>query len=298
MQRSVASPGFRWALASLFALTGLTGAGLAAADTAAEETNKAVATAFFAYVYNDKSFADAAELLGPRFIQHTPRIADGRAGLEQYIERLRTELPESSREIKRVLTDRDHVIIQSHLVREPGDRGAVAGDIFRLDGGRVVEHWGIVHPITDAPDADNPNDVFGSSSAPFPPTTSDARERRNLALAVGFYNAALNEKDWEKAESYIGDRYRQHSIYMEDGRAGFKGLIDRLIREFPENLGEIRQSFADGDMVVLHLHVTRTRETPGWTVIELMRLENEKVVEHWDIFEPVPATSANSNTLW
>jgi predicted SnoaL-like aldol condensation-catalyzing enzyme len=85
---------------------------------------------------------------------------------------------------------------------------------------------------------------------------------------------------------------------MEDGQAGFKGLIDRLIREFPQNLGEIKASFADGDMVVLHLHVTRTRDMPGWTVLELMRLENEKVVEHWDIFEPVPDASANGNPLW
>jgi predicted SnoaL-like aldol condensation-catalyzing enzyme len=272
--------------------------GQAVADTAEEIVNRTVAMALFEHVYNDKSYADAAELLGARFVQHTPTIADGRSGLEQHIERLRDEQPDSSRQIKRVLTDRDHVIVQSHLVRNSGDRGAVAGDIFRLEDGYVVEHWGIVHPITDAPHPDNPNDAFGTSSAPFPPATSAAEERRNLALAVGFYNAALNEKDWDKAAHYIGDYYRQHSIYMEDGQAGFKGLIDRLIREFPQNLGEIKASFADGDMVVLHLHVTRTRDMSGWTVLELMRLENEKVVEHWDIFEPVPDASANGNPLW
>lgn len=111
----------------------------------------------------------------------------------------------------------------------------------------------------------------------------------------------MNEKDWDKAAIYIGGGYRQHSIYMQDGPEGFKDLIDRLQRDFPQNLGEIKQSFADGDMVVLHLHVTRTRDTPGWTVIELMRLDDEKIVEHWDIFQTVPATSAraaNTNTPW
>jgi predicted SnoaL-like aldol condensation-catalyzing enzyme len=298
VQHVVAERFLRRRLNPLLALAGLVVAAPAVPDTAVETANKTAAMALFAHIYNDKSYADAAELLGRRFVQHTPTIADGRAGLEQYIERLRDEQPDSSRQIKRVLTDRDHVVIQSHLVRNTGDRGAVAGDIFRIEGGYVVEHWGIVHPIPEAPHADNPNDVFGTSSAPFPPVTSVAQERRNLALAVGFYNAALNEKNWEKAESYIGEDYRQHSIYMADGRAGFKGLVDRLIREFPQNLGEIKRSFADGDMVVLHLHVTRTRDMPGWTVIELMRFENEKVVEHWDIFERVPATSANDNTLW
>jgi predicted SnoaL-like aldol condensation-catalyzing enzyme len=282
----------------LLALAGVIVCAPAVPDTAIEAANKTAAMALFAHIYNDKSYADAAELLGPHFVQHTPTIADGRAGLARYIERLRDEQPDSSRQVKRVLTDGDYVIIQSHLTRNAGDRGAVAGDIFRIVGGYIVEHWGIVHAIPEDPNADNPNDVFGTSSAPFPPATSVAQERRNLALAVGFYNAALNEKNWEKAESYIGENYRQHSIYMADGRAGFKALVDGLIRDFPQNLGEIKQSFADGDMVVLHLHVTRTRDVPGWTVIELMRLENEKVVEHWDMFERVPATSANDNTLW
>jgi len=291
----------RWPIAIILSgqiLVGLVVGTPALADTPGEEDNRAVAVALFDAIYNEKNFAAAAELLGARLIQHTPTIADDRAGLQQYVERLRNELPKSSRAIKRVLTDRNFVIVQSHFVREPGDRGAVAGDIFRLEGGLVVEHWGIVHPITDRPHPDNPNDVFGSSGSPYPQATSAAQERRNLALAVGFYNAALNEKNWEKAEAYLGDDYRQHSIYMEDGRAGFEGLIARLRRDFPQNLGEIKQSFADGDMVVLHLHVTRAADMPGWTVIEMLRLENEKVVEHWDIFEREPATSANANTLW
>ncbi len=270
----------------------------ASGDTLEEEANRAAAVGFFEQLYNAKNYEAAAEFLGSRVIQHTPSIGDGRDGLRQYAENLRKELPRSSREIKRVLTDRDYVIIQAHLVPEPGALGAVTGDIFRLDEGRVVEHWGVVHPITPSPDPNNPNDVFGTASAPYPAATSSGVERRNLALGIGFYNAALNEKDWDKAKSYIGDRYQQHSVYMDDGAEPFKGLVDRLRREFPENLGEIKQTFADGDMVVLHLHVTRTRDALGWTVIEIMRFENEKVVEHWDIFELVPRESANENGLW
>lgn len=123
-------------------------------------------------------------------------------------------------------------------------------------------------------------------------------EERNKAVAIAFYNAALNEKDWNEAEQYIGPRYVQHSIYMEDGRAGLEALVERLRKEFPENHGEIIQAFADGDMVALHLHVTRYPGHPGWSVIELMRLENGKVVEHWDIFETVPESAANSNGMF
>ena len=96
----------------------------------------------------------------------------------------------------------------------------------------------------------------------------------------------------------MGDYYQQHSIYMEDGKAGFQELVERIRREFPNNLGKVRQSFADGDMVVLNLEVSRDKGGLTYNVIELMRLENDKVVEHWDIFQRVPETSLNDNGLW
>ena len=115
-----------------------------------------------------------------------------------------------------------------------------------------------------------------------------AQEARNKEIAIEFYNAALNEKNWDKARAYIGDRYTQHSLYMQDGPAGFEGLVARIKKEFPENRGEVKRAIADGDLVVLHLHVTRHRQHLGWSVIEMMRIENGKVVEHWDMFRTVP----------
>lgn len=115
-----------------------------------------------------------------------------------------------------------------------------------------------------------------------------AQEERNKQIAIEFYNAALNEKNWEKAATYIGNRYTQHSLYMQDGPGGLEGLVARIKKEYPENRGEIQRAIADGDLVMLHLHVTRHRQHRGWSVIEVMRLENEKVVEHWDMFRTVP----------
>ena len=124
------------------------------------------------------------------------------------------------------------------------------------------------------------------------------QEQRNKQIAIDFYNAALNEKDWDKAVTYMGPYYKQHSIYMEDGRAGLQELVARIKKQFPENLGDIKRAFADGDIVVLHVHVTRTRQQRGWSVIEMMRIKNDKVVEHWDMLQLVPETAANKNTMF
>ena len=123
-------------------------------------------------------------------------------------------------------------------------------------------------------------------------------EERNKRIAIDFYDAALNEKDWDKTKQYMGSRYVQHSIYMEDGAAGLEALVNRIRTEFPQNHGEIKQAFADGDMVILQVHVTRYPGHAGWSVIELMRLENDKVVEHWDVFQPVPGEAANPHGMF
>ncbi len=267
--------------------------GPATADTAVEEANKQAALAYYDLVFNAKDYEAASALVSPGLIQHTARIGDGLSGLRAFVAQLKADQPQSRREIKRVLTDADTVIIQAHLIPAPGERGAVVGDILRFAGGKLVEQWGVVHPITGTPDPNNHNDLFGSA---MPAATS--AEARNKEIAIAFYNAALNDKDWSKAEQYLGPHYTQHSIYMQDGAAGLKGLVDRLKSQFPDNHGEIKQAFVDGDIVVLHLHVTRYAGHPGWSVIELMRVENDKVVEHWDIFETVPEKVANSNGMF
>lgn len=267
---------------------------LAQGDPPDELANRATVEAFYRAAYAEHDAAAASLYLAPAFIQHHPDIGDGAAGMREYVGTSHT-----TRTIKRVLTDGAYVIVQAHQTSADDARGAVTGDIFRLVDGMIAEQWGIVHPITESPDAANPNDVFGSNSAPYPAPTSVAQERRNLALATGFYHVAMNEKDWAKAQTYLGEYYQQHSVYMADGHEAFKGLVDRIQREFPNNLGLVKQSFADGDMVVLNLEVTRDKGGLAYNVIELMRLENDKVVEHWDIFQRLEGVQPkSSNGFW
>jgi predicted SnoaL-like aldol condensation-catalyzing enzyme len=124
------------------------------------------------------------------------------------------------------------------------------------------------------------------------------QEARNKQIAIAFYNAALNEKNWDKARTYMGPRYVQHSLYMQDGPAGLEDLVRRIKKQFPDNRGEIKRAFADGDIVVLYLHVKRTPQDPGWAVIEMMRLKNDKVVEHWDDLQRIPKDAADNNPMF
>jgi len=111
------------------------------------------------------------------------------------------------------------------------------------------------------------------------------QEEANLKLAIEFYDAALNVKDWEKTQTYMGSRYDQHSIYMPDQHEGLRQLVERVIADHPDNRGEVKRAVVHGDMVIMHMHVTRHRGHPGWSVFEMIRMEDSKAVEHWDMFE-------------
>ncbi|HEY1364992.1 MAG TPA: nuclear transport factor 2 family protein [Xanthobacteraceae bacterium] len=113
------------------------------------EANKSTVRALYEAVLNKKDFAEAAKYLGPKYIQHNPGAADGPEGLKGFIAFLREKFPDNHSEIKRIFADGDYVIVHVHAVREPGTRGNAIVDIFRLEDGKVVEHWDVVQPIPE-----------------------------------------------------------------------------------------------------------------------------------------------------
>lgn len=129
-----------------------------------------------------------------------------------------------------------------------------------------------------------------------PATT--AVEERNKETVIAFYNAAINDKDFEAASAYLGDEYIQHNPIAADGPEGLRAFLDFA----KENLGtfkvEIKRAFADGDYVILHVHAKRDADDRGSAVMDIFRLENGKVVEHWDVIQPIPETAMNDNTMF
>jgi predicted SnoaL-like aldol condensation-catalyzing enzyme len=123
-------------------------------------------------------------------------------------------------------------------------------------------------------------------------------EEANREIALAFYEAALNEKDWDKASQYLGDVYIQHNPAAPDGPEGIRAHVAMLAERFPQNRGEIKHIYVDGDIVVLHVHSKRTPDSLGNAIVDIFRIEDGKVVEHWDVVQPVPEQAMNDNTMW
>jgi predicted SnoaL-like aldol condensation-catalyzing enzyme len=115
------------------------------------ETNKRTVVEFFDLAFNQKRIAEAMErCIGPTYTQHNPEIADGREGLATFVHELTAQFPEFSVSVERVIAEGDLVAAHVYATRSPGDRGVVSMDMFRLEDGRLVEHWDVVQEIPDA----------------------------------------------------------------------------------------------------------------------------------------------------
>jgi predicted SnoaL-like aldol condensation-catalyzing enzyme len=125
-----------------------------------------------------------------------------------------------------------------------------------------------------------------------------AQLENNKRIATEFYDAAINRKDFAAASQYLGSSYRQHNPTAADGAEGLRAFIDFLKTRFPNQRGEIKRVIAEGDLVVLHVYSTRGDATPGRAIVDIFRIENGKVVEHWDVIQDIPAQAANANGMF
>jgi predicted SnoaL-like aldol condensation-catalyzing enzyme len=127
---------------------------------------------------------------------------------------------------------------------------------------------------------------------------ADAQAEANRKVVLDFYEKGLNQKDADAAIALMGNRYVQHNPNAADGPEGFRKFIGFLREKFPNSKSEIKRSFVDGDYVILHVHAVREPGTRGNAIVDIFKLENGKIVEHWDAVQPIPETSANNNGMF
>ncbi len=126
------------------------------------------------------------------------------------------------------------------------------------------------------------------------PNRSDAKR---VVLDV-FDLAFVRREPAQAAERYLGDAYTQHNPTAPDGAAVFSDLIGGLFAQAPDASFHLTRAIAEDDLVVLHYNLKFFPDDLGQAVVDIFRVQDGRIVEHWDVMQPVPAESANDNGMF
>jgi predicted SnoaL-like aldol condensation-catalyzing enzyme len=124
------------------------------------------------------------------------------------------------------------------------------------------------------------------------------KERANLETCTRMYHEMLFKFDASGIDRYIAPDYVQHSTAASGGRGGLRAFfLDRGDR-FPDVRMRIAASFADGDFTIFHIHTIREPGDPGMSIIDIFRMQDGMVKEHWEVLQEIPATLPHDNGIF
>ena len=115
----------------------------------------------------------------------------------------------------------------------------------------------------------------------------------NKAAALAFLELASSGKVNEAYSNYVGTGFKHHNPFFEGSAESLKAGMEENARQNPDKVLEVKRAVAEGDLVVVHSHVRQNRFDLGAVVVHIFRFANGRIVELWDLGQPVQANSPN-----
>ena len=228
------------------------------------------------------------------YIQHNPFIP---TGLEPFIGLLPVlQEAGTTAENIRMFEDGNYVFMHN-IWRNAAPFGApemVSFDIIRVDeNGKVAEHWDALQPLVT-------ETASGRTQTDGPTEVTDLEKTEaNKALAVALIEDVLMGKNPAKITDYISaESYAQHNPHIKDGLAGIVEAVETLTAQ--NNMFQytkVHKVLGEGNFVLTISEGQWNGTTNAF--YDLFRMEDGRIVEHWDVIQPVPTTGlANSNGMF
>lgn len=293
-------------------------AGSTTEHRAQTEATRAVALPFLRSLFAEGNLHGAYEqYAAPDFIQHNPEMGDGiearRRFFDEKAKKAQGEPGQWANVTNMIIVDGDLFAVHHHALAGPDDPGRVFVDIWRVADGRIVEHWDVIQDIPLDQPHDNgiacgKGDDFESAQSlgdtVEQPTCGwpDNQVTREASLkVVSNYVSEMVSGDVRSAITrWFAPDYKQHSPIMADGIEGAISHLEEMFGgqpdELPRELGS--RAIAEGDLVLFHRLVQDPDKERPVATVDIFRVTDGKISEHWDIKQQAPAQAANDNGIW
>jgi predicted SnoaL-like aldol condensation-catalyzing enzyme len=130
-------------------------------------------------------------------------------------------------------------------------------------------------------------------------TAAHAAEQNAKEMVTAFYRMVFyDHKVADAFKTYVGASYRQHNPLVPDGIEPSVAFLSKRFETNPQAINEIKRVIADGDLVAVHVHSRSNDADRGRAIVDIFRVEDGKIVEHWDVIQPVPENAQNTNTMF
>jgi len=128
-------------------------------------------------------------------------------------------------------------------------------------------------------------------------------ETKNVKLVIDFIQYLMNNHDFETVLSKFGNsNYLQHNRSIPDGMEALTRYVADFAKRFPEYTYDVKHVYADNDVVIFHSHATlkakdRGNDKRGLNIIDIWRVSDGEIVEHWDALQPMDSSMRFYNLL-
>jgi predicted SnoaL-like aldol condensation-catalyzing enzyme len=120
----------------------------------------------------------------------------------------------------------------------------------------------------------------------------------NKDKAVAFLELAASGQVHEAYSNFVGSGFKHHNPFYEGSAESLSTGMEENARQNPNKIFEVKRAIAEGDFVAVHSHVRQKPDDRGAAVVHIFRFENGRILELWDVGQPVPESSPNQHGMF
>lgn len=233
----------------------------------------------------------------PDYIQHNPGAPSGRDAAVNFLQPFFDSNPQARYTVHRVVASDGLVAVHNEARFSPDAPASAVVDIYRVSQCKIVEHWDVIQPVPAS--SVNGHDMFGTVEIRTTGKRSEPCILSTRQVADGFVPLLYGQSKVREAyEKWVHPDYKQHNPNAQNGRDAAIAFLEPIFQRNPQHQMTVYRVIVEDDMIAVHLVGRASPEDRGAVAVDFLRVDNCKIVEHWDVTQSVPERAMNDNGMF